>query len=809
MRKSISVLTLLCILLCVFPASASAKAVIADTEYTCTATSYPAIYTFTPDKTAIYALYMEAYYDNNGYMCNPKIYGFSYDALEVMYSIAPEEYTNNPYIKNYYIMEAGKTYTFELMNEMDMNTNSFFSKAKFKFEAASDTPTSFADNTTVTLPLDNTYEYSLFTFTSENGGDLYLESENEFGFGSENTSICGYPFTVANTTVTAGDPMYVFAKSVLGSITLKSSYLPAPDNSTVYVTDAKDLKSDHKYLNNTDKKWIYKAPEGTAYCELKFKSFGLTYSDYLYVYDKNGNKVKTYTYKSKEADVCAETIFLPGDTFTVHLVTDKSNIGFGFEAETVNTYSALPAPVADKTSGTMRPNAVTLTAYPGSKIYYRTSSFDEFTLYSAPVVISESCTLEAYAERDGIKSPITSYTYEIDASAIDAPTFTVTEKTDSKVTFTLSAPEGTIYYKFMGSDSSYRKYTSGKSITIYGANTIVAYALSGETKSPYVYYYCDTYYEAPYVDRDYYSLTPPTITKTPVMGGYEVTVAPFNGSELHEIINEVNVCDDHMVIDCGSPDFTHKTGAWSSETDMNYLSISCGTAENLKNSNCTEGSNANYLVTENTMITAAHYQSYSKESGTWRTVYGPVPEDVQHSRYNYDDMDMGITYTDESYASLSSFAYIEVEKAGKPVISVADGTAIITAEDNLTVYYSLNGSEFAEYTKPFTVTDTDSIEAYAIGMGVAKSNSAFYGIGISVDGNGKITLKNGGSAIENAQLIVATEQGGSLDSATAKTVTVKNGITEITGAAVDMSKTSTVYLWSSSFAPLAKSKSIN
>ena len=75
-----------------------------------------------------------------------------------------------------------------------------------------------------------------------------------------------------------------------------------------------------------------------------------------------------------------------------------------------------------------------------------------------------------------------------------------------------------------------------------------------------------------------------------------------------------------------------------------------------------------------------------------------------------------------------SYKYIEVPKAAAPTIYYGGTSAVIVAEEGLKIYYQINYGDFQEYTGPIELGEDDSIKAYTIGMGLAKSDIVYQGL---------------------------------------------------------------------------------
>ncbi|MBQ7007110.1 MAG: chitobiase/beta-hexosaminidase C-terminal domain-containing protein, partial [Oscillospiraceae bacterium] len=151
-----------------------------------------------------------------------------------------------------------------------------------------------------------------------------------------------------------------------------------------------------------------------------------------------------------------------------------------------------------------------------------------------------------------------------------------------------------------------------------------------------------------------------------------------------------------------------------------------------------------------------------------------------------------------------------------PSISVENGVVTLTPNDDFsTIYYSVNGSDYKEYTGSFEVADTDLVKAYASGLGIAQSETVLRGIEVAVTSEiaknpstgvipeFAITVTNTtGKAVNGAQLIVVSTDGEQVTSTITRTVDIRSGITYIDDIAPVVKTDAadpkvSVYLWKS------------
>ncbi len=86
--------------------------------------------------------------------------------------------------------------------------------------------------------------------------------------------------------------------------------------------------SDHPYAAGTDKTWYYTHPTDAAALKITFSEDTETEEncDYIVIYDGDGNWVGDYTGK----DLAGRTVTVPGNSFSIKLISDGSVNYYGF-----------------------------------------------------------------------------------------------------------------------------------------------------------------------------------------------------------------------------------------------------------------------------------------------------------------------------------------------------------------------------------------------------------------------------------------------------------------------------------------------
>lgn len=573
-------------------------------------------------------------------------------------------------------------------------------------------------------------EDSVYAFVPNNTGTLLMVSEDTFF----NFTVIDLENQIRKTAcwindtnqismeVEAGTTYYIFAET---SSYIKASFQNTADNSDVITSDYNDLKSNHYYENNMDKKYIYTGASDTKYMDITFSTqTKLDSSDCIYIYGNDESEKKSYT----GSQLSGKTISLKGNKLVINLVTDDDMVNYGFEVTGITEYTDIQAPTANKASGTVKPFTLSLSAHNLAEIYYSFSENGAYEKYSSAFAVKESCTIYAYAKIGDFVSDTVKYEYNVDNSPLKAPEFKVESQSSSCITLSISAEEGEIYYKKILNSSSYSKYI--RNISVYENDVIAAYAKSGDLKSETVYYQCN------FENSEENELNvKPIITIEPYIGGKKVTVSLPNNTELYEKETYNNYCGSHDNSMCGSDEYIHDMGPWSIVREAYYVGLTVGDADN--NVTITSSDTADfpkeYNVEKNTVINTQIHYDYNSDTGTWAEIY--IGEDMAPGGMSmHESMYQGIEYYSNAQSGPNVFEYIEIPKTDKPKITAENNIAVLQAVENAEIYYSLNDSAYVKYENPFDVASGDNIKAYAVGMGSSKSDTAeFAYIAVTAD----------------------------------------------------------------------------
>jgi hypothetical protein len=392
---------------------------------------------------------------------------------------------------------------------------------------------------------------------------------------------------------------------------------------------------------------------------------------------------------------------------------------------------------------------VTITsATPEATIYYTTNGTTpttSSTVYSAPLIVSSSETIEAIAAISGLSTSATGVAaYTINLTQVATPTFSPASGTYASaqtVTISSSTPGATIYYTVNGSRPTINSATYTGPITVSASEQIRAFATATGFMNSVIG--SATYTIAPPAAAPTFSpaagsyTTAQTVrifTTTPSATIYYTTdgTTPTTSSALYssaikisssETLEAIVVARNYSSSAAGSAAYTINLGQAATPT----FSPGAGTYASTQTVN----------ISSATLSATIYYTTNGTTPTTSSTLYaGPVT--VSSS----ETLEAIATANGYSTSAAGSAAYtVNITQTATPTFSPAGGTytsgqqvLIGSATPSATIYYTTNGSTPTTgstiYTGPINVSSSETLEAIATTSGLSTSSigSANYNI---------------------------------------------------------------------------------
>ncbi|MBE6708358.1 MAG: hypothetical protein E7578_03840 [Ruminococcaceae bacterium] len=250
-------------------------------------------YTHSTDATSLKITFSGTTYTESGY---DFIYIYDKDGNII------GEYSGNE-LSGATIIVPGNSFTITLISDDSIND--------YGFEITNIEALNITNVVLETQPLKLTYALN---GTLDLSG---LSLKVMYGDGSENIVTNGY--TVSE---------YDFSEE--GTKTITVTYYGYSFEFDVYVdpTILDYPESSHPYTDNCDMTWSYTHYTDSDFLTITFSADTYTESnyDFIYVYDGNDNEIGKYSGN----DLSDRTIAIPGNSFSIKLTSDASNVGYGF-----------------------------------------------------------------------------------------------------------------------------------------------------------------------------------------------------------------------------------------------------------------------------------------------------------------------------------------------------------------------------------------------------------------------------------------------------------------------------------------------
>jgi hypothetical protein len=412
---------------------------------------------------------------------------------------------------------------------------------------------------------------------------------------------------------------------------------------------------------------------------------------------------------------------------------------------------AVAAPTFSPAAGTYA-NAQSVTisdSTAGSTIYYTTDGSTpttSSTIYSSPISVSSTQTLQAKAEESGFSdSPVASATYTI-SSILPAPTFQPgagTFTTSQTVTISDGTPGTTIYFTTNGTSPTTSSAVYGGPITVSASSTLEAIAVeTGYTNSP--------------VATAAYVINPvlPTPTFSPSAGTYattqSVTISDSTpGTTIYYTTNGTTPTTSSTVYS-GAISVSTTEAIKAIAVESGYTNSAVGTAvyninpllpaPTFSPAAGTYTSVQTIAISDATAGTTIYFTTNGSTPTVSSTLYtGPVSVSTSET-LKAIAVESGYTNS-----TVGSAAYtINLPAAATPTFSPVAGTytstqtvAISDTTPSATIYYTTNGTapttSSTKYTSPVSVSATETLQAIAAASGYTQSavSSAAYIINLA------------------------------------------------------------------------------
>jgi len=724
MKKIITILTTLSIVLSMFAAMVHAE----DTIWSIyPKDETPVSKTYTPDATGFYYIYFDISINKDIFEGNTiplQVYNTS-DNTEIDY-IFDHTYLKNSdwigHVNYYYYLESGKTYSFNYT--LPTYDRTYLAGIKlYKKEITNAGELKTGESGALSFTKSNYYYLS---FIPEKDGNLMIDFSSESNYAAADCHF--YSTSTGKTTnfaenqlvaeVSKGKQCIMVIDYNEGFDTFTYnfdvSYLKNADNTPIVSNNVIDFQTEHPYESFLDKTWTYEASEDTKFIEIIFDGEScIGKGDTLSIYDGDGQVLYSYSDQS----IANEQIMIEGNSFSLKMVSDLKNSGYGFALTEINAYTEFPVPKINRTTGKTRPFRAILTAPNGADIYYKISGSGDYELYTEPFVVESECIVCAYMVKGNYVSDKAFYYFEMDYSTPTPPVIETVEESEDEIVLSFSAEDGIVYYKRVFADEDFIEYIPGTTVKINEEDVIEAYALCGNVKSESVFMDCDIY------DNDKHYSQEPTISITPVLGGKKITLdVPWDIS-FGTVHSQEGCVDSHLPSQCTLPEskYLHDSFWFDRTEDISLVLNSVKKDGTLKELEYTRNSDipVTVTVTEDTSFIAKVKQNVYEESGAWVEYMDENGTPISHSReYNEPVF--------SEYESNAFALHVEVPQAKSPVIKASLGSVSISADDGLTVYYSVDGSEYEEYTGKFAAQNGSVVKAYTMGLGVLKSEETVY-----------------------------------------------------------------------------------
>lgn len=456
-----------------------------------------------------------------------------------------------------------------------------------------------------------------------------------------------------------------------------------------------------------------------------------------------------------------------------YAVDDVLTTVTGFVSKYNSDYQIFPRTAADivkrevPANPTFTPEAGSFTASvtvtlacetEGATIYYTLNDTDTEVEYTAPLTFTETTTIYAFAEKDGLRSAVVSATYTItDMEIVATPTITPNGgdfETSVEVTLACETADASIYYTLDGTDPTTESTLYNAPFTLDATTTVKAIAVKENMQNSTIAEVTFTKVE-PAVAVNYTRITSLSQLqdgdKVILAARYDTVathyyVAPtriannrFNGVEVTAENEIITTEVDSVVWTVKETDGVYKFVNTSNDT------LGYGTS----GTTFTSATNKEWTIVEYTNVSTALIPGYTgykitNVANTGRSVALSASNNNVFGAYANSNAENNnaaqYNFALDFFVDLGDHAPL----VATPTFSVPAGNysevqnvEILCATEGATIRYTLDGTdpteESAEYTAALTITEPTTVKAKAykqdcIASGIAE---AFYNVNIT------------------------------------------------------------------------------
>lgn len=389
----------------------------------------------------------------------------------------------------------------------------------------------------------------------------------------------------------------------------------------------------------------------------------------------------------------------------------------------------------------------------GATIYYTLNDTDTEVEYTAPLTFTETTTIYAFAEKDGLRSAVVSATYTItDMEIVATPTITPNGgdfETSVEVTLACETADASIYYTLDGTDPTVESTPYSAPITLTATTTVKAIAVKAGMNNSAIAEATFRKLE-PVVPVNYTRIT----SLSQLQDGDKVIIAArYDDNADHYYVAPTRIANKlngvAVTAENGIIATDIDTIVWTVRFANGMYKFANASNDTLgygtSGTNFTSSSNKEWTIAEYTTPSAAFVGAYA---GYKITNVSNSIRCIAYREYNNNNLfgvydisnneeGTGYNFAIDFFVDLGDHAPL----VATPTFSIpagnyssAQNVEILCATEGATIHYTLDGTdpteESAEYTAALTITEPTTVKAKAykqdcIASGIAE---AFYNV---------------------------------------------------------------------------------